>query len=441
METSESGFALPSILMLVTILTLVAFSVLALLYFERENAVADIARVKVEYAAESGVLLMAAEIARSGLSDSTRHFQFSDGSHSEAEAILWGALYLVESRGYFGKSHTTRVASLGQTPSEGFSNALCIANTSHQLILTGTSRIEGDVAVGSSGVTTGQLHDYSTPITVPIQGRITHVTPLTFPRTENKRLDEISGHYRNLIASGAGGNTVTKSDYSSTLASVISDSITSVMMPSGVRMNDSLSRGEHRLYLCASGKVVVGSGSKLSGLITIASRDSVVIENGATAEGVVFVSLRGIRVEAASLRSVQLIAPKVTLGRGAYASYPSIVLSLPLEPSLPAAQELTLRSGSTAEGFVGMISPKGDDVALFETGSTISGAAYSNVRMTLDGDVRGSALTYDLFFYSAPTMYLGWKRSGTIKRAEIPDNLLIPPLFAGKRTFSVMEWL
>src|SRR5690242_6671704 len=52
---SEQGFALPSILFLVTILSLVAASVIGLQYFMKNIALIDVVKVKAEYAAESGL--------------------------------------------------------------------------------------------------------------------------------------------------------------------------------------------------------------------------------------------------------------------------------------------------------------------------------------------------------------------------------------------------
>jgi type II secretory pathway component PulK len=51
----EKGFALPSVLFLVTILSLLAASVIMLHYFLRQTSLIEVAKVKAEYAAENGI--------------------------------------------------------------------------------------------------------------------------------------------------------------------------------------------------------------------------------------------------------------------------------------------------------------------------------------------------------------------------------------------------
>jgi Tfp pilus assembly protein PilX len=51
----ERGFALPSVLFLVTILSLLAASIITLHYFLRQTSLIEVAKVKAEYAAESGI--------------------------------------------------------------------------------------------------------------------------------------------------------------------------------------------------------------------------------------------------------------------------------------------------------------------------------------------------------------------------------------------------
>ena len=67
--------------------------------------------------------------------------------------------------------------------------------------------------------------------------------------------------------------------------------------------------------------------------------------------------------------------------------------------------------------------------------------SFSSSRLTMDGDMVGSAVATDLFFYEPPTSYFGWMRSGSINRVGLPKGLLIAPTFEGKHPLSVLEWL
>jgi cytoskeletal protein CcmA (bactofilin family) len=208
----------------------------------------------------------------------------------------------------------------------------------------------------------------------------------------------------------------------------------------GSTIADSITRSGNRLYICSRGNLTLGSTARLSGLISVISSDSIVIESGASITGCVLVAMRGLRAGGADLSSVQLISPQIALGPGCLATYPSIALSVPLDPRSPASQRLLIAKGVSFEGFLAIVSARGDDVLEIEAGSRLTGAVYSSARLTLDGDLYGSALAHDLYFYEAPTSYLGWKRRGTIDRQKLPEGFLIAPIFGGKHEISVNEW-
>src|SRR5690349_13724355 len=95
----EGGFVLPSVLLLITILSLVAISVMRLQLVRREMGLAAIARVKCEYAAESGIARAIGEIRSevefSGLvTGFSKTFAFDDGSTASVELRPWGVYLL-----------------------------------------------------------------------------------------------------------------------------------------------------------------------------------------------------------------------------------------------------------------------------------------------------------------------------------------------------------
>jgi hypothetical protein len=121
--------------------------------------------------------------------------------------------------------------------------------------------------------------------------------------------------------------------------------------------------------------------------------------------------------------------------------YPGILLSLPTDSVAAGSQQITIKAGVLAEGFLAMLSPSGDDALILEAGSSLTGSVFTQNRLTLDGTLRGSAVAEDLFFYEAPSTYLGWMRSGTVERALLPRGFLTPPIFDGVRDFRILEWL
>ena len=163
----EKGFALPSVLFLVTILSMLAVSIIALHYFLRQTSLIEVAKVKAEYAAESGIaktisqLKSGSNLTQTSMSELIKNYQFEDGSEASTEVKPWGAYLVVKSEGRFRKVKAIQTAFLAEHPIEQFENALYFANSTHQLVFTGNSSIKGDVIVGQSGVTIGNLKNYT----------------------------------------------------------------------------------------------------------------------------------------------------------------------------------------------------------------------------------------------------------------------------------------
>jgi len=425
--------------MLVTILTLVAFSTIELVSLERKSALLDIARIKAELAAENGVTCAAARIECGLPPDTVLEFAYSDSTRAVVKVLPWGCLYRVESRGFSGRYQAIKIATLGARPGPAFRNALSLGNTSHQLILTGKASIIGDLALGPPGVTTGQLYGYTTPAVVPVRGKVTSLPPQSFPRASAGRIREIGGYYLTRLETSVArsGSQIAQGMQISRMP----DSVRAFSVPPGTTIADTIERRTELLEICCGGTLRIGSTARLKGSITLVARDSIIVVGGAGVSGGLLVALKGLRIEAASLQGTQLLSPRIFLQTGSYAKYPSMAISIPIDPALPAGQNVTVSPNAVFEGFLGMISPKGDDVIDLQAGSRVKGSVFSNTRLTLDGDLLGSAVAADLYFYAAPTTYLGWKRDGLIDRNQVPRGFLIPPLCPEYDHLAVLEWL
>ncbi len=173
----EHGYALPSILFLITILSVVILSILALQYYQRQNIQTNIAKVKADYSAQSGISKIFSELkSKSDLpmigQTIGRSYDLSDGEKASVTVEWWGFYLFVHSIGSFRMINETRFALAGQMPIERFKNALVFSNKSHQLVLTGSTHIKGDVLTGPAGVSIGTLANYPTPRIIPIEGKI-----------------------------------------------------------------------------------------------------------------------------------------------------------------------------------------------------------------------------------------------------------------------------
>ena len=179
----------------------------------------------------------------------------------------------------------------------------------------------------------------------------------------------------------------------------------------------------------------------MEGPLSVICEDSIFVGPEASLHHVVLYSRKAICVEGARLSSTQLLAPRISIDSATVATYPSAFVSLAPGGAALQRQSIDLKRGSQLEGFVYLDSPLGDDLVTVEALARVTGAIYSTARLTLDGTVEGSVVVGDLYFYEAPTMHLGWLRSGKIDRTALPEGFLVPSVFAGTPSFGILEWL
>jgi hypothetical protein len=71
----------------------------------------------------------------------------------------------------------------------------------------------------------------------------------------------------------------------------------------------------------------------------------------------------------------------------------------------------------------------------------VTGVVYSTTRIESDGDIMGSVLTNDFYFYEEPTTYLGWLKRGSIDRVNLPAWYSAPiGVGEGEVPMTVVQW-
>lgn len=436
LQTEESAYALPSVLLLITILSLVAGSVVALQYFARKLSLGDIALVQAELAAESGIAEALTAVGNS--QGEVQRFRFSDGSESSVMLQPWGFWDIATSEGKSRNTTVVRRAIVAQCGVSGFEKALVFANRNHQLVLAGSAHIKGDVAVGLPGVTTGSLRGRRTPPRIPIDGGITKGVSNNMPAFSRDRVQLVQSLFRDYIRSGVHSSP---RSYTILDSGDYPDSVGTLWLTGSVVLKGEVLRRQAPLRIVVNGSVTIERVARLLGLIAVFASDHINVLPGANLEHGLLIA--GDSISVAGTLSAQVAAPTISLASGAVLSYPSIVMCMPVKVD-STSLSLHIASNAMVEGFVGMLaSPVAraqENTAVLEQGATITGAVYCTGALTLDGTVFGSVLTKEFFFYDAPTTYFGWIRAGRIDRSALPDGFLLPLGFEGTQR-DVLDWL
>jgi hypothetical protein len=453
---SEKGSALPSVLFLITLLSLFAATILALQYFHRKAILLQVAKVKAQYASESGLASLMGNIKSlpelyGELESEGRSFQFNDGSIAHVKLQPWGFLLRATSEGKFQNARVVTHAIIASRPSQAYDNALIFANNTHQLVFTGQSTITGNIITGQPGVSIGNIHDYSSPLKIPVKGKINSKQPPELPAFDTSQVNREMIFWRYLL----GQSVSTRTENHKTLklqgselhinAGTIPDSIDYLFLDGRVFWNDTINRRDVPLYIVTNGDIILEKDTKLLGLVTIITSGTMTLDLNVKLDQTICYSLRSIHIQHSVNLLGQFIAPEITIASGSYLHYPSMVYSSKGPPRDSATTSLKIDDGATVEGMVALMSENEQSlesslITIAPTAKVI-GSVYTNSKITLDGSVIGTVLAKDFYFYVAPTSYLGWIRSGTIDRASLPKSYLIPPSFTENVKLDILDWL
>jgi hypothetical protein len=418
--------------------------VLSLQQVRRLNALADVGRMKAELASQSGIT-KAIEACRSieaihGLiSRHKEEYSFSDQSHASVEVAPWGVYLLMKSEGSYKTFRRSHSAVVAEIPGPAFKNALVFANPTNQLVMAGTAAITGDIVVGQPGVTTGNLRHARTPPRLPISGVIRKELRPQLPEWRTSLLESLISEYHRLLNLPSVEGTRFPRSLDLTQ---LNGSVSNIDIQGDAVIYGSIIRREKPLTVAVRGSLTISESTSALGLITLISSAALTVPNIVNLEHVILVSEQSIEVRERSTLVGQLIAPKVKIGQNASLLYPSAVVSI-AEPA--DSQYIDLEQGVRVEGIVSLLglSPTGPTKKLVRLSpeAHVTGCVYSEDMLTLDGEVRGTVITRNLYFYEAPTIYHGWMRMGMIDRPSRPEGFLLPIGFSTTSQLTVLDWL
>ncbi len=226
------------------------------------------------------------------------------------------------------------------------------------------------------------------------------------------------------------------------------DSSSRIMLEGNYRLSGALIRRGAPLDIYVRGTVTFAPGTYIYGPVRIVSTGPIVIPQDAHLEYAIIYSRMSIEVLSTTGSKVQLISPEVTAGRGARLDYPSAIVSyvFPTDDAKGESRKIALAEDCEIDGCVMMnrraVQLNDPELIVVGSASKVVGSVYCGEKMTIDGEVIGTVMTEDFYFYESPTRYYGWMRGGVIDRASLPASYLIPIGFeTPSLRLEVLDWI
>ncbi len=452
---SDCGFGLPSVLMLVVVLSTLSFSLLLIQYFHYTAVLRDASRLKADMAAQNGIVFVAA-----GKSIGPDSVYFNDDTNARVYAYPWGLYRLVLSSGVSGRTISMHSALIGQRMNALFKNALVYFNPQHQLVFAGEAQVVGDVQVGRNGATLGVLEDMKSLPGFPVTGTIE--SDGSFDGFDfNEFGIQVEAFDSLLETAGAGGLVLTGpsparssgGDYD--FEKIAQGRATEVVLHGSQVISGRVVRVGEPLRLIILGSVTFSAGATVFGPIQILSTGAITVPPDVRLEYTILYSQDSIEVLSSAECKAQLISPRMTIHSRAKLDYPSSLVAWASTDSIgpsdePAIAEaprsVVLKDNVVVQGAVIMNKravPLDElELVVLTPSSKVVGLVYSGEEITFDGTVIGTVITNDFYFYESPTRYFGWIRAGKIVRTDLPESFLIPVgLVADSPQLDILDWI
>ena len=485
---SEAGGALPSVLVLVVVLSALVASVLMVYVAERRLVRRDLARVQARYAAEAGLHYALYQFAQNpdyradgalvqpdGVEMPVRVWARAFGAHAEAYAMAatrTGEPLPGGTRRPHPDAEWAAVrAAVGAEAGPGYAYALVLADSMSSLTLTGAPQITGDVLTGPLGARTGQLRGRG--FRGDLQGRVVQAAdrdegdrrlPLLppvvalFAEETHRRYAQATERAAETSASFAGAVEPCPPDALDdafvAAERLFAPGLHVVCAPDGTRLRaadverllppaDSLladrafHSGPPPLLILAEGALAL-DGIDLPLALpagSIVSARTLRVRGDVRAARALFLA-ETVDVSGPAVIGGQILARHTArLDGGAHVGPAGVVLVSEgrRAPGRPGLDLGNVR----VEGVAAFLreepdAPRapGTDVLLGEQ-AAVRGVLYTDGVAELAGRVDGSAVVAGLYFYASPAAYSNWLRAGRFDREALPEDLILPLAFGG----------
>lgn len=420
--------------LLVSLVTVAALLILFLAVFSYSTARYGV-HVKSQYA------LRARYLAESGINHTLHQFETSSltnaffahapvttqidsyGSYTIATRP-YGAYLLLTSQGKTGSQVCTARAVIGRAPDSLLKNALVLIDERFPLTVTGATQINGDILSGAIDITSGQIDG---------QG-------IYQERFHNG--NHIIGSPKTLVSSSPD----VIADYTKYINTQIASSGYEVSTSLVLRKEDSKYLDEHKIIHVAGnleingldylsydslitikvdGWAIIRGRTRLEGLIEILADRFILVQDNASLTGGVYYAGDSLVISDDCRFASQGITERpISVRDRARVEYPSALISLVSGKNEGDQATINLSTRKRLSSVCLLIPSDTSSQQLREkiyvdSGVSLEGVMYSPGYVDLRGNVDGAVVTYDFWYYQAPTTYINWLRNAKIRRTAL----------------------
>ncbi|MCB0258429.1 MAG: hypothetical protein KDH97_09170 [Calditrichaeota bacterium] len=345
----------------------------------------------------------------------------------------WGGYIAVKSHAVKKHQAFTLNALVGLKPPPIFRHALMISPTAYPLIVTGDTRLYGDVLVGRAGVKKEALRGQPYSGDNLVYGSITRLQTDPRPQIDKVYLDYLYAAYTAGLSSLSSINFEQMVTDTSTFIDFSKHASGQVIAISSEQLTRKRWRLKGPAVLIADQPLTIESGVTLSNHITVLCKKGITLGGAARLKDVIIFSPDSIRLSDPAFFQGQLFAGrKIVITESTQLTYPSLAVTYNADPEAT----IHIHSGAELSGTAVLAvreetnSPgAGKGKIILERSAILNGLLYSESLTTLAGQVNGIVITDRFHFYLSPTDYYNWIKDGKVYRERLPQPFVLPVFF------------
>ncbi len=437
---SNSGFILPSVLLITLLITTMLFSILTIVYFYNSYTLNIINKKKMELACFSALQSYISENQRVKENEKT---VLIDSIRVRLRVRSKGIFTEIETTALGKKDSTKVIYLLGNTITAPFDNAIIVSKKNLRAAITGKTNIVGDMFLTSDRVKIGRISGISSTDKNYLDGKIKineDIETKYFNDNlilnlfdKNKFSDDIryiDGDFE-LISSAfinrlnykllyIKGNLIIKG-----YLNKLSKFNNIVIFVTGKTIFEKKSISNLDMQIICDSTVLINEDTKLENVI-ITSESEIKIQKNTHFKNVQFFSKKGISIYNSVFEYPSILALYSDLDNKA-----NLQNKIDINSSIINGTILLINS------TVGLANNK--NLIVINGSSKVHGLIYSENNVDISGQVNGIVYTHSFWYYKKPTEYINWLVDVKVDRKKLDKAFLLPLGFGEINNLAILK--
>jgi Na+-transporting NADH:ubiquinone oxidoreductase subunit NqrC len=439
----EEGSALASVLIIIVVVSLFIGVMLSGIYMQNQFIQQDINEVKARYLAEAGIASFLSEFRySSNTGDTSLIITVHDSMQISINAKPFGGFLDVESKATVkGKEKIIRVLA-GASRTYPFEYAVVLGDTNSVLMLTGSTRLKGNVLTSQIGTQTTDFKGISFSGSmegeqIQQSGALLPKFDASFIKTQEEVIqNSFEGGKFSSFTSNYNGNGNSNAGVGDTLYFDYSVSWSS---------QDSVSFPKD-LTIAVNGNLTLNGNYYFGAFTKLLVRDTLRVGGSISGEHILMYAGQSLQIGGGTQLSVQAISGGgIIIRDNAYLTYPSLIYTD--QELSPVRQEIIIdiRDNTKVDGTVIYpVQTTNVTSGLFRVRvsgrAVVRGGIYTLGQTELEGKVLGSVLTQQFYFYESPSSYINWLKDADVDFSGRPEDYVMPIGFSEHPDYQILDW-